>query len=666
MEDIIKTITTKKGARVSLVQPQGGRPFFRYEAGANAITDTFRYLIRQHGQEDTATVTVNVEVPVEENTAQDYFNQQANGFIKCMEKFMDGSTATKALFNMLGIDEGLTLNNEWMDEVFQNFNFFDYATAEGQPFIFEEHAARYVYMKEGYWDMMPGNDTIEIIFPSSRESLDNDAVLEVRDYKYTEVKTEDGLNFFPTHVAVQLRIKEQPYFSFALNGKQSETETEYHEGSGFPIAFDARLSIEPYNLELLMKNDSGKILYPSISLRDTDGCKVGMDAEIHLQDELHSDIRSEQIHVENVNLYVNELTFRGLETFWVANQTKAETQEAIDSIIKITCEYQGEIIGQVRFLLEEEAVMLEYQDGTSQNLNELVLKFMDDYFNNPKPDGSERNNAFEMADGHYPGADSQSKSVDESAGKMGAKLSEGMRRRASKSNVNTDKIAEFIGRFFSGGNKEEYDHSPYGDDYYYHAQEEEMRRQEEEERKRREEEEHRLKEEEEQRLREAEEKEISDRKAKEAADAKKAKDLADARKAKALEEEKLAKAAADKKIKDAADAKKAKDLADARKAKELEEEKLAKAAANKKIKDAADVKKAKDLADAKRAKELEEEKLAKAAADKKIKDAADAKQAKDIAGTKDFTEVKEVKDLSDVKKAADFKDANLGGKTKGS
>ena len=88
MEDIIKTITTKKGARVSLVQPQEGRPFFRYEAGASAIIDSFRYIIRQHGQEDTATVTVNVEVPVEEDTAQDHFNQQLQGFLKCMEKLI--------------------------------------------------------------------------------------------------------------------------------------------------------------------------------------------------------------------------------------------------------------------------------------------------------------------------------------------------------------------------------------------------------------------------------------------------------------------------------------------------------------------------------------------------------------------------------------------------
>ena len=448
MEDIIKTITTRAGARVSLVQPQQGRPFFRYEAGANAVTDSFRYVIRQHGQEDTATVTVNVDVPVEEDTPRDYFNRQANGFIRCLEKAMDGSPATLALTNLLGIDEGEPLNDDWLDKVFHNFRHFDYAVEEGQPFNLKDHYGRYVYIaSEGYFDIQKADDTLEIVFPSSPDVLENDTVFVIKEYQSTEVKLEKGLYHFPTHFHASLLIKDQPYFSLVLNGARSEADTEYHHPTGIPISFDVRLKVEPYNLDLLLQNQGGQEFFANVVLRDRDGCQINFRTNFGMYADLEN-VQPEQVNFYNASLMLNELEFVGLESLWYAAQTNPQTQEEVDSMIYISCNYQGRYIGKVRILVEEQTVVLEYEDGTSQDLGELVMKFLDEYYQNDKADGTPRNQAFNIGEDQSYRSLSGAPTLAGNAAKIGAKLAEGFRRRTSRGGTDMNKVAAVMESFF--------------------------------------------------------------------------------------------------------------------------------------------------------------------------------------------------------------------------
>lgn len=612
MEDIIKTIITKAGARVSLVQPEEGRPFFRYEAGANALTDSFRYIIRQHGQEDTATVTVNVDVPVEENTPRDYFNQQANGFLKCIEKAMDGSPATMALTNLLGIDEGDPLNDDWLDEVFQNFRFFDYAVEEGKPFNMADHFGRYIYVPGGYWEVQKADERVEIMFPSTREVYENDTVFTLKEYKSTEVKQEKGVYNYPTHFNASLHIKDQPYFNLTLGGSGAKAETEYHYPSGIPIAFDISFTANPYSLNTVLRNEGGKQFQAMIQAKDADGCRFTAKTEFELYGEWWERMEDDQIHITMATLQFNDLEFRGLETFIMAVEQAVETQEKVDELVDILCYYKDEPIGKIRFDVEQELVLIEYKDGTSQNINDMVENFLDKYFNQDKPDGTPRNHAFNIGeDKRYRSLRKSAPSVKGSLSNVGSKLAEGYRRRTSRAGVDMKKVVSVMDNFFVQERKTAA--APYDPDAEIRRYEEEMKAQEEKikaEQEKAAEEARRAQEEAEAKAKaEAEARQLAAAKAREAA---KAKALKDAQLKAALEAKKKEEEAA--KAKKAAAAKaKAQALAAAQKreAEEAAAKKLADEAAAKRKAQAAAA--SKRLAEQKAKEEAEKKAQAEAA-----------------------------------------------------
>lgn len=393
MEEVIKTIKTKKGGKVSLIKPDNGRPFFRYLAGAVATTDSFRYVIRQHGQEDTAMVNIQVKLPqTSENDDQKNFNNALKGFLSCADAFMDGTKSTMALTNLLGIDEGDVLNDDWLEKVFSSFRFIDYAK-ESEALEFEQHYGQYHYVREeGYWKFEPGGTSAVLHFPSSAKSQENDAEWVIDYIKTIPTKTENDFYHLPVAVSTQLSIRGEKLLGFKIN------EMSYLEGTAIPLFADIEAVAWPYVLKLNLESQDQKEFALRASINDEKGgCHLDVDTVWHVNQDLRDKLQDEHIHLVHGHINLNEIAFTNLNTLWEAAKSNIDNQEELDKVVKIECLLKGKKIGDVRYIIKEEAVELTYLDGTRQNISDIVVEHFKQYFKEPKPTGEVRNNAFNMS-----------------------------------------------------------------------------------------------------------------------------------------------------------------------------------------------------------------------------------------------------------------------------
>lgn len=463
MEEIIKTIKTKKGGQVSLIKPDNGRPFFRYLAGAVATTDSFRYVIRQHGQEDTATVNIQVKLPLtNDNDGQKDFNNALKGFLSCTDVFMDGTKSTMALTNLLGIDEGVVLNDDWLDKVFSSFRFIDYAK-ETEALEFEQHYGQYHYVaQEGYWKFEPGGNSAVLHFPASPESQENDTEWVIDYVKTIPTKTESGFYHLPVAVSTHLSIRGEKLLSFNIN------EMSYLDGTAIPLFADIEAVAWPYVLRINLESPDEKEFAIRASLQDEKGgCNLDIDTVWLANQDLRSKLQDEHVHMVHGQVSLNEIAFTNLHTLWEAAKSNVDNQEELDKMIRIECLLKGKKIGDVRYIIEEEAVELTYLDGTRQNISDIVIEHFKQYFNEPKPTGEVRNNSFNLsAHSSFRASAKPITSITDTRKKASSNLAQAVRRRTIRKG-DLSKIGLGIARLFKV--EEEPPYYPYPGDSFVHT-----------------------------------------------------------------------------------------------------------------------------------------------------------------------------------------------------
>lgn len=393
MEEVLKTIQTKKGGTVSLIKPDNGNPFFRYLAGAVVTTDAFRYVIRQHGQEDTATVNIQVNAPQNDQPDdQQDFLKALNGFLNCVDNFMDGSPSIMALTNLLGIDEGDVLNDDWLRSIFTNFYFFDSAK-EAPEINLKDYAGQYSYdLEAGYWDFQPGGEAVLITFPSGPDAKENDATWTLKRLKTKFHKIDTDTHHLPLGFDMEMTVKGQQIFSVVAD------EIAYLEETAIPINANLEAVALPYVLRFKLSQENEQEFDVRCTVSDEDGCNLDLNTRWLVNQDLKQKLQGENIQLTKGEVSLNEITVTGLETLWMATQQSIYEQQKLDDLLKLNCLMAGKKIGDLKYQIREEIVELVFEDGKRLNVSDIIKEHFKQYFNAPKPDGNLRNTAFDMAE----------------------------------------------------------------------------------------------------------------------------------------------------------------------------------------------------------------------------------------------------------------------------
>ena len=459
METVLKKIITENGAKVELIKPTVGHPFFRYHAGATAVLDTFKYVIRQHGKESIAPVYVEVKPGDPDPVNDDFkdFNEEMTRFLKCMEAFLDGSPATLALTNMLGIDEGKELNDDWLQKVFGTFN-VDEKIKVDEAFQLHQIYGTYEFVAQfGKWKFQPGGNETVLLFPSSPDAGGNDTRLTINELVFKAFSDKNDTVLIPVRVYGSLSIKDKPYYELRMNMEHGPHKMVMNDDQMVPIGlevfpevFDLTFVAYPYELTVNMNQSYMKDFRFDIGIKNKNGCQLGLNGHFYVDGDVREKVNPESIRFINGNLRINELEFVNLHTLAEAIQRGIETQEEVDKYVDIDCLLKGKKIGDVKILVKEQDVILVFLDGQKASIADYFKKFFDDYFSQKKPDGSARNSSFDFSNDHSHRSEAKtSETLKDLSTQTQQKLAEGMRRRFSRQGLDTNRTMETLRSVFT-------------------------------------------------------------------------------------------------------------------------------------------------------------------------------------------------------------------------
>lgn len=389
-EEIVKKMETKAGGIVSLVKPATGFPFFRYKAPAQAVKDTFRYVIKQYGLTDSASVIIQVD-PSAEVDDQKRFNEEYDHVFNCITFFVNGSIGTKTLRNAFGIEQGEYLNNKWLDEVFNGFEKVVPPIKNGE-FLFENYVGMYNYKRESGWQKPEPSEAIVINFPSSPIAVTNDVSLVIESYKLFPEPFKDGESKFylPVSFRAFLQLNGKDLFGAQLG--KGKIPTEYHP-SGVPIAFDLDVFVEPYQVKFITTNEKAVAFKSSFSIKEKEECSLILNTEFVIEPMDTTDLGKFDLRLKSIqgDLSLNGLTFTNLESLYQISQVKEKTQEAIDKVFDIGVSLGEKRIGKLAYILDKEIIEIVFADGTRQDITKRLIDFFGLYFKK-KDNGSVSSN----------------------------------------------------------------------------------------------------------------------------------------------------------------------------------------------------------------------------------------------------------------------------------
>lgn len=381
-EVIIKTKETKAGGIVSLIKPEKGLPFFRYTAPAEAIKDTFRYIITQFDMSDSATVNISINA-IDNATNQTIFNEEFDHFFTCMTFFANGSVGTKTLRNMMNIEQGQYLNNEWIDTVFKDFSKV-FPKVENGVFDFEKYIGTYTYNAEKGWIKSDSKGKIVINFPSSEKAEGNDTNFVIEEYTYssTPIKTETSETYLPSTFRAFLQINDKDIFGAQLGKGERKIATQYHP-SGLPIAFELDVFIMPYQIKFSTINKEAIAYETSFQITDKDGCSLQLNGKIRLKRNDFASLKEltkDDIVDLDGSLSINNLTLTNLGSIYDLVKIGTPTQEDVNKLFNVQVIKGDRKLGRLALTLEPASIDMLYPDGSSQNISKRMIDFFDLYF----------------------------------------------------------------------------------------------------------------------------------------------------------------------------------------------------------------------------------------------------------------------------------------------
>ncbi len=291
---------------------------------------------------------------------------------------MKNGDAITAIDDFLNIQDGEVLNEDWIEELFEELDEhidIDYVE-ETNKFNFSSHTGTYTWQSssESWTKSNNPSDKIVFEFPAKRGSSSNNAIASFNSYQDKNI-TFDGEQFWlPTSLSFNLKIDNNEIILLNLN-KVIYEESDF----SIPIEIDVDMKVKPYNFSFKANRETSKKFHFEIKYDNNGSDKFSMITDISLA---HSDY--ENIDLEDDIKYASgEISYDELsipfdcdiETLIALDDP---TENQINSLINVDVFFNGQKIGDLEYKdLGSEEVYIVYKDGSSENTSLYYDDFID-------------------------------------------------------------------------------------------------------------------------------------------------------------------------------------------------------------------------------------------------------------------------------------------------
>lgn len=308
------------------------------------------------------------EVPT--TVTQDKVNIQASldATLDCIMTFENGTAIETVLTDFLGLSNGDTLNQEWVDDLIAGLSEVAPTTDEAR-FDIDLFEGTYTYNHgENTWSRTEDQTaTVVIRFPTSPTQTSNNGVLTVGNYSDTEVSIGEEPVFLPTSLDLSLVVDGEEVITVDLNSIEYANNADFQ----IPIAIDLGIYVNPYSISLVVNNSSSTEFSLDLDFSDdSDVCATGIHAEVELASSDYQNLTEQDLLKATFALYSNDLTIQSTGGIAEILQITDPTIAQINAFLDLEILYDDFKIADIVIEegdMEEVIVLLEYKDETTED-----------------------------------------------------------------------------------------------------------------------------------------------------------------------------------------------------------------------------------------------------------------------------------------------------------
>ena len=299
--------------------------------------------------------------------------------LSCITTFDNGLAVETVLTDFLGIVDGDTLNNEWVDGLLEGLGEV-VPTSEESRFDMDVFEGTYTYDHEGETWSRNDDQTERVVvnFPSSPSEISNDAILIIENYSDEEVSIGDEPIYLPKAVDVSLTVDGVDVIAVNLNSVQYADNADFQ----IPIAIDVAIYVNPYTLSLVAENTSGTAFSLDLDFSDdSDVCATGIHAEVELATSDYENLTEDDLLEATFALTTSNLTIQSGGGIAEILQIEDPTISQINSFLDLEVLYNDLKIADILIEEgedEEVIVLLAFKDESTEDAANYYEDFIAD------------------------------------------------------------------------------------------------------------------------------------------------------------------------------------------------------------------------------------------------------------------------------------------------
>ncbi|WP_436515690.1 thrombospondin type 3 repeat-containing protein [Ekhidna sp. To15] len=299
--------------------------------------------------------------------------------LDCIMTFENVLAIETVLTDFLGINNGDTINLEWVEELTDGLSEVA-PTSEESRFDIDLFEGTYTYNHgDGSWTLTENqNGMVVIEFPSNPTETTNNALITVGNYSDQEVTIGEEPVFLPKTVDASLMVDNVEVIAINLDGVKYAS----NEGFQIPVEINLFVYINPYSLSISL--DQGSSTEYSLDLDfsdDTDLCSTGIHVEAELASDDFENITEQDVLGLTFALYSNDLTIQSLGGIAEVLQITDPTVTQINAFVDMEVLYKDLKIADM--ILEEGPsdevmVLLQFKDDSTEDSADYYEDFINE------------------------------------------------------------------------------------------------------------------------------------------------------------------------------------------------------------------------------------------------------------------------------------------------
>jgi len=300
--------------------------------------------------------------------------------LRCVTDFRNSRAVDIFLEDFLGLADGETLNEDWIEDITQALEFvvdFDHIS-DNSRMDFSYHAGTRIYNHEDdSWTRLSDvDDKIIFRFPSEPSQPDNNVELIMDRYLDQQVTIDGETIFLPTSMHIMMSVNNERIMELDLKNVVYANNADFE----IPVEISATLFLDPIDMTLEVQRQSTTEYRVETTIVDGSSCKIELEMDVDLKDDDFENLDKNGFEKVDVQVKVGRMTFQSFADLatLITFIDDPITDTELNSLLDLNAFFDDVKIADIEISQSQETVIIFYKDGSSEDSETYYESFWED------------------------------------------------------------------------------------------------------------------------------------------------------------------------------------------------------------------------------------------------------------------------------------------------